>query len=292
MNNDKKVLACVDQSAYAESVTDYGTWAAKQLQAPLELLHVIDRHHRLENEQDHSGTIGLDAQENLLKKLSDEDEARSRAARESGRVHLNTLRQRALVAGTPVVDVRQRHGDLESTLADTQGDVRLFVLGRRGASVNKAADTTQRDLGRKLEWAVRSVTRPVLAVPQTFSQPSRVLFAFDGSSVTRQGVQTLAASPLLKGLPIHLLMAAKAGAQAVTKQLDEARKTLEAAGFAVSVDVRPGDPETVIASALKAEHCDLLVMGSYSHSPWRSLFVGSKTTDLLRSAAVATLLLR
>ncbi|MCV0437886.1 MAG: universal stress protein [Hydrogenophaga sp.] len=287
MNEDKKVLACVDQSPYAASVTDAATWAARQMQAPLELLHVIDRHPRLESGQDHSGAIGLGAQEALLQQLSDEDAVRTRAAREAGRVHLNGLRERALAAGAAVVDVRQRHGDLETTLAELQGDVRLFVLGRRGAS----AGATQRDLGRNLEWVVRSVDKPVLAVPDAFTAPTRVLFAFDGSRVTRQGIQMIAASPLLQGLPIHLLMAGKAQAQG-PKQLEDARAVLEAAGFAVSVGVQLGDPETVIAGAVQSLPCDLLVMGAYSHSPWRSLFVGSKTTDLLRSAAVPTLLLR
>lgn len=287
MNDDKKVLACVDQSKYAESVADYATWAAKRMQTPMELLHVIDRHPRLEAVQDHSGAIGLDAQENLLKQLSDEDETRTRAAREVGRVFLNGLRERAMASGAFVVDVRQRHGELETTLPELQGDVRLFVLGRRGAS----AQATQRDLGRNLEWVVRSVNKPVLAVPDAFREPSRVLYAFDGSSVTRQGIQMIAGSPLLKGLPIHLLMAGKAQAQG-PKQIEEARNVLEAVGFQVSMEVHLGDPETVIAEAMKSQQCDLLVMGAYSHSPWRSLFVGSKTTDLLRSAAVPTLLLR
>lgn len=120
MNDDNKILACVDQSSYAESVTDYATWAAKRLQAPMELLHVIDRHPRLEAVKDHSGAIGLDAQENLLKQLSDEDETRTRAAREVGRVFLNGQRERAMASGAPVVDVRQRHGELETTLAEIQ----------------------------------------------------------------------------------------------------------------------------------------------------------------------------
>lgn len=287
MNDDNKVLACVDQSNFAESVTDFATWAARRMQCPMELLHVIDRHPQLEAVKDHSGAIGLDAHESLLKQLSDEDGARTRAAREVGRMFLNRLREQAMTKGALVVDVRQRHGELETTLAELQDDVRLFVLGRRGAS----AKATQRDLGRNLEWAVRSVNKPVLAVPDAFREPTRVLYAFDGSSVTRQGIQMIAGSPLLKGRPIHLLMAGKPQAQG-PKQIEEARNVLAAAGFQITTEVRPGDPQTVIAEALKSHQCDLLVMGAYSHSPWRSLFVGSKTTDLLRSATVPTLLLR
>ena len=36
----------------------------------------------------------------------------------------------------------------------------------------------------------------------------------------------------------------------------------------------------------------MLIMGAYAHSPLRSLLFGSKTSDLLRSAKIPTLLLR
>ena len=287
MNDDKKVLACVDQSTFGQSVTDYATWASLSLQAPLELLHVLDRHPRLDAVQDRSGAIGMDAQEHLLKQLSDDDEARSRSAREVGRKYLNQLRQRALAAGASVIDVRQRHGDLAITLAELQDNVRLFVLGRRGVN----AETNQRDLGSNLEWAVRSVNQPVLAVPEVFKTPDSVLFAFDGSSLSRRGVQTIAASPLLQGLPIHLLMVGKTQSQG-TKPLEDAARTLRTAGFTVSIEMKPGDPETVIPEAVASKPFDLLVMGAYSHSPWRSLFMGSKTSDLLKKISTPILLLR
>ena len=53
-----------------------------------------------------------------------------------------------------------------------------------------------------------------------------------------------------------------------------------------------GDPETLIAQTIRDEGHDLLVMGAYSHSPLRALFLGSRTSDLLRSATVPALLLR
>ena len=76
MNDDKKVLACVDQSTFGQSVAEYATWASLRMEAPLELLHVLDRSARQDAAQDRSGAIGLGAQEHLLKQLSDDDEAR------------------------------------------------------------------------------------------------------------------------------------------------------------------------------------------------------------------------
>ena len=287
MDNERKVLACVDRSRFAQAVADAAAWAARQMGAPLEFLHVIDRHPPLRAAQDHSGAIGVDAQENLLRQLSEEDEARTREQRESARRFLDDLRQRARAAGADPVDVRLRHGALDETLHELQAQVRLCVLGRRGSS----AETTRRDLGRNVEWAVRAVDHPILAVTDGFAPPTRVLFAFDGSALTRRGVGVVAASPLLKGLPIHLLMAGKAQAQG-PKLLEAARQELEQVGFAATAQAVHGDPETLIAQTIRDEGHDLLVMGAYSHSPLRALFLGSRTSDLLRSATVPALLLR
>ena len=91
--NDNKVLACVDQSRFADCVADYAAWAARRMDAPLEFLHVIDRHPEKGSGDDHSGAIGIDAQEHLLSRLSAQDEARARNAREQGRVFLNPTPQ-------------------------------------------------------------------------------------------------------------------------------------------------------------------------------------------------------
>ena len=285
--DDEKVLACVDRSGFADHVTDCAAWAAGRLAAPLELLHIIDRQEARPAAGDHSGAIGIDAQANLLDKLSTEDEARTRAAREAGRALLTRLRERASAAGADPVDIRRRYGELEETLREQETGVRLMVLGRRG----EAAETTRRDLGRNVERVVRALHRPILAVTDDFSEPQRVMVAFDGGAVTRRGVEMLATSPLCRGLPILLLMSGKVSADGA-KRLERAEQRLAAAGLDVSAELVPGDAETVIAGTARDRRIDLLVMGAFGHSPLRSLLFGSKTADLLRSSRIPTLLLR
>src|SRR5690554_5779030 len=128
MRSENKVLACVDQSRYANHVADYAAWAARRMDAPLEFLHVIDSHPERATGDDHSGAIGIDARESLLARLAAEDEARARRAREQGRLFLKRLRERALARGVAQVDVRQRHGDLEETVVAQSQGVRLLVL--------------------------------------------------------------------------------------------------------------------------------------------------------------------
>lgn len=287
MNTHDKVMACVDQSHFADHVADYAAWAAQRLDAALELLHIIERHAEIATQADHSGAIGIDAQEMLLDELSHQDEARSKAARERGRVFLNRLRERALAAGVDNVDMRQRQGSLHDTLREQQADVSLFVLGRRGAS----AEHTQRDLGRNVESVVRNLNQPILTVTEDFRPPRSALIAFDGGRMSRRGVQLVARSTLLKGMTVHLLMSGKPRNEG-QKLLDAAHATLREAGFDGSAEMIAGDPETVIARQVQHHAIDMLVMGAYSHSPIRSLLVGSRTTDLLRAAKIPALLLR
>lgn len=287
MKNTNKVLACVDQSRFADHVADYAAWAAQRLDAPLEFLHVIERHPERSTGQDHSGAIGIDAQENLLDRLSAADEAHSRAAREQGRIFLNRLRQRASAAGVKQVDMRLRHGELEQTLAEQEEGVRLLVLARRGES----AEASQRALGRNVERVVRALRKPILTVTEGFKEPQRVMIAFDGGTVTRRGVHLVATSPLFHGLPIHLLMSGKDSANA-SRQLDWASTRLKDAGFEVSAVLTAADAHSAIARSVAEEAIDLLIMGAFGHSALRSLLFGSKTAELLRSSTIPTLLLR
>ena len=127
MKNQNKIMACVDPSRFADYVTDYAAWAAKKMHAPLELLHIIDSHPKTAANEDFSGTIGFDEQEDLLKSLSEQDASRNKMAREKGRLFLNQLRLRAIDSGVTETDVRQRHGSLVESLVEQMAHVHLVV---------------------------------------------------------------------------------------------------------------------------------------------------------------------
>lgn len=287
MNKGNKVLACVDRSQYAEYVADYGAWAAKRMGLSLEFLHVIDRHPELASGEDRSGAIGVNAQANLLDRLSAQDELKAKEAREQGRLFLAELRNRVKNSALESVDVRQRNGELEQTLAEQEKHVQLMVLGRRGESTQ----ATNRDLGRNVERVLRALHKPVLTVTDPFKEPKRVLIAYDGGSASRKGVELVATSPLFRGLSVVLLMSGRPSS-AGNKQLDWAKGRLSEAGFDAQALSIFGDAEIVIAKTIKDCDIDLLVMGAFGHSMLRRLFFGSKTAELLRASPIPTLLLR
>lgn len=283
MNN---VLACIDGSPQAAAVCDCAAWASLQLDAPLTLLHVLDQQ-QYPTAGNLSGIIGLGSREYLLEELAALDEKRSKLALEEGRMMLDAAKQRVVTAGVMQPDVRQRHGDLVESLRELESDTPLLVIGKQGED----SGTELQLIGSQLESVIRTLHRPILVTPASFSVPTSVMLAFDGSATTRRGVEMLASSPLVKGIPIHLVMVGEDTGDS-RALLESARDALTAAGFEVHIAIRAGEVEPTL-HAYQAEHgIGLLVMGAYGHSRIRQFLVGSTTTRMIRSTTTPLLLLR
>ncbi|MGE3349274.1 MAG: universal stress protein [Ramlibacter sp.] len=290
MTTDKKVLACVAPGPLADRVTDAAAWAATRLAAPLELLHVLERHPEVATGDDHSGAIGVDAQQALLAQLSEKDAQQSRTAREQGRLFLNRLRERARASGVEAPDVRQRHGTLGATLLELEGAAQLIVLGRVGQHGTPGGAPGQPP-GHHGDFALKALKAPVLWAADDFRAPARVLLALDDGQMAPKLVAQVAASFLFKGLQIQLLMTGPARADA-PRELASTQASLVAAGLELSAALVPGDAAATVAQALKTHHADLLVLGAHARSPWRRLLQRDPTRALLRAACVSILLLR
>ncbi|MDP2109647.1 MAG: universal stress protein [Thiobacillus sp.] len=281
-----QVIACIDGSSITLAVCDYAAWASRRLDAPLDFLHVLGRS-EYPVPTDLSGNIGLGSREHLLQELAELDEKRGRVALEQGRLMLEAAKERAIADGVPNPTSRQRHGELVDTLIEFEHDIRLLVMGRQG----EHGDSAGEHIGSHLENVVRTLHRPILVIPSDYTEPQRILIAFDGSATTRKAVEMVAASPLFRGLPCHLVMVGEDRADS-RESLDWARTHLETAGFDVTAEILPGEVEAVLC-AYRTEHAiDLIVMGAYGHSRIREFLVGSSTTRLIRQSSVPLLLLR
>ena len=281
------VIACIDGSPASPAVCDYAAWSSLRMQAPLVLLHVLDKGEFPSDTRNLSGNIGFGARESLLNELSELDAKRNKLALEQGRLMLEEAFERVKAVGIADADRRQRHGNLLETLIDLQDETRLLVMGKQG----EHTDSLGEQIGSHIESVVRTVHRPVLVTTAEYTEPKKIMIAFDGSATTKKCVEMVAASPLFKGLPCHLVMV---GAQTGDHQaqLDAAREQLEAAGFDTVASIHAGEVEHVLCSYRKEHHIDLIVMGAYGHSRIRQFLVGSTTANVVRHANVPVLLLR
>jgi nucleotide-binding universal stress UspA family protein len=288
MPTQPKVLACIDPRGNTDAVIDWSAWAALRLDAPLEFLHVLERHPERAAVSDFSGAIGPDAQASLLQTLSEEDERSSRALRDSGRALLAHARERAQAAGVTRLDARLRHGEFVATAVELQDGVGLFVLGEH----HHASGVTRVHRDHHLEQVIRGVRGAVLvATTEAFAAPERVVVAYDGSAGARRALGALAAHPLVAGLPVHVAMVAPdtPGAQ---QQLREAVASLAAVGVGAHGELQPGEPQDMLPALVARQAPALLVMGAYGHSRLRQWLLGSTTSTLLRLSDVPVLILR
>jgi nucleotide-binding universal stress UspA family protein len=281
-----QVMACIDGSPAAPAVCDYAAWASLRLGAPLCFLHVLDQV-QYPQRSDLSGNIGLGSREHLLEELAALDEQRGKLALEQGHHLLEAAKARASADGVANPQLRQRHGDLVDSLVELQQDIRLLVIGRQG----EASASLGQQVGSHLENVIRTLQRPILVSCGEFKAPQNYMFAYDGSATARKGIEMIAASPLLKGLPCHLLMVG-ADSNDAREQLKAAEQVLQGSASEVHLAIRAGEVEPTL-HAYQAEHgIDLLAMGAYGHSRIRQFLVGSTTTHLLRSSESPLLILR
>lgn len=281
------VYACIDGSRAMLGVCDYAAWAAGRLSAPLTLLHALD-HGPAIAETDLSGNIGLGSREYLLQELADLDEKRARLMREQGDLLLEKAGKRVTAAGTPHSQSLQHHGRLPETLHELSADIRLLVMGRQGLASD---DNLGAHVGSQLESVIRTISRPTLVVTGEFEPPTSVLLAFDDGPSTRKCVELLATSPLVRGLPIHLLMVGS-GTPKEQAAITAAQEHLQQTGLEVVAEVRAGDVEDTLLDYAQEHDIGLLVMGAYGHSRIRQFFVGSTTTKMLGRSTRPLLLLR
>ncbi|WP_240616669.1 universal stress protein [Marinobacter fuscus] len=281
-----KVVACIDGSRAAPAVCDYAAWASRHMNTPLMLLHVLSEDH-YPAEPDLAGNIGLGSREQLLDELAELDRKRAKLALEHGHHLLDEAEARVQQAGIAETIKRQRHDKLAEALTALEGDTRLFVMGLHGES------SSDRDvhIGSQLETVIRSVHRPVLLVPDDYSEPRSAMVAFDGSATAFKGINMIAASPVLRGMPLHLVMVGEDTAE-TRQQLESAKDVLAGLGVEITAAIRQGDVEPTLHAYQDEHDIDMLVMGAYGHSRIRQFLVGSTTTTMLKTARKPLVILR
>ncbi len=284
------VLACLDGSRYTASVADYAARAANRLGIGVELLHVLDRIPDLGPAADISGHMTSDMADSLIEEYTRIDEPRFRQMQQQAREMLDEAAERVRRAGVPVVQERLVYGSLIDQLGEHEENARLVIIGKRGESDLHAT----MHLGSNLQRVVRASRRPTMIVPPGLRPLRQFVVAYDGGPSSRKAIDMLTQETLLLEAECHLLMVSPGDDEHVAR-LDEAAERLRAAGYRVNarlVKAEPGHPDESIISVVERTSADLLVMGAYSHSRFRSLILGSTTNALLRACTVPVLVVR
>jgi nucleotide-binding universal stress UspA family protein len=279
----KSVLTCIDGSTYINSVCHHAYWIAQQLNCGVTLLHVQSS--QFEPNADLSGALALDAHNALIEQLAQIDEARGKIEREKGKIVLDHAKN--LLAGTSVpVATLHRWGALVDTLTELEALAHVIVIGKRGEQAQHATNY----LGSNLERVVRSAHVPVLVAGPEFTAVRRIAIAYDGGLSAHKALDFIINHPMLHTCDIHLVMV---DADVQQRQSgDVALARLHDRQIIAHLHHVNGRADEAITAFVRTHDIQLLLMGAYSHSPLRALFIGSTTTSILMNCPSSVLLFR
>lgn len=280
------ITACIDGSKISAYVCDAAAWLGQALDAPVKLLHVLEKTSVPVNDN-LSGTIGLGSREHLLEEMTALDEQRSKLALEHGKHMLEDAKQRVQGLGVDNVELQQRHGELIEALLSSEDKTRVFVLGKLGED----HDLTSQRIGAHLENIVRAVHTPILVTVGEFKAPQSYMIAYDGSQSADEALAKFAESPLLKEFSGHLVMVGAENSEH-QKQLEVAKSILEKSGRMITANLIQGPVQDALKEYRDNNGIQLMVMGAYGHSRFREFFVGSQTSKMIARSPIPLLLLR
>ena len=280
----KNIIACIDGSPMTLATCEASAWVASKINAPLILLHALDKTTR-PVVSELSGQIGLGSQEELLNELAKLDEARSKVALKHGKQLLEEAAEWVMNKGITHVEQLQRHGSLLESLIDLENELRVLVIGKLGEEQD-----SNKTIGSQLESVIRSIKSHTLVVNAPFSIPTSYLIAFDGSPTSEKLIEKAINTPLLLGLDCHLVMVDDFAEKSAA--FEKAAIKLKNAGLSVHEDILSGSVDDALLKYQKDHQIGMMVMGAYGHSTLRQFFLGSNTTKVLIKSEVPLLLIR
>ncbi|GLR73567.1 universal stress protein [Aliivibrio sifiae] len=280
----KNIIACIDGSPMTLATCEASAWVASKINAPLILLHALDKTTR-PVVSELSGQIGLGSQEELLNELAELDEVRSKVALKHGKQLLEEAAEWIMKEGITNVEQLQRHGSLLESLIDLENELRVLVIGKLGEEQG-----SNKTIGSQLESVIRSIKSHTLVVNTPFSIPTSYLIAFDGSPTSEKLIEKAINTPLLLGLDCHLVMVDDFAEKSAA--FEKAAIKLKNAGLSVHEDILSGSVDDALLKYQKDHQIGMMVMGAYGHSTLRQFFLGSNTTKVLIKSEVPLLLIR
>jgi len=283
----KKLLVCIDGSAYAESTMSCAAWLAKMLDASIEGLYVSDlRQFEWSIMTDLSGCLGIEPYQGVLAQLQQMENQKAALLEENSRLFFKDagLEQRFHFRHTTGLVV-EHLGEFE----EEKDAPDMVILGKRGENADAAAG----HLGTTMERVVRASKKPCLVAPLRFREVRKMVLAYDGGTSCQKALRFLIDHAAFHAIELHVVTVNEGhDDQQADALLEEAVTILKQANIPVVAEVLHGLAEETIADYVDSQGIDFLIMGAYGHSRIRYLIIGSTTTDLIRRCHVPVLLFR
>jgi hypothetical protein len=216
------VLACIDGSAYTDSVCDYAAWLADLTDGEIRLLHVQD---------------GARARKGAAPPL---------------RLGLERMAEHGVAVAEAELDSGSLVGRCVGRAAAGAADV--IVVGKRGFD----SHPDSRALGHHVAALIGETDRPVLLASRTFLPIARTVCLLDADLNHRRTVEFLGAWPRLAELEAEVVIATRRGEDGSAK-VDWARQRL-AAHSADVFQIEAGGVDRSAAEVMESRGADLIIV--------------------------------
>jgi hypothetical protein len=221
------VLACVDNSEYANSVSDHAGWFASHPEVGVDVLHVLEN----------SSTGGEVTDPGIA---AQGDKIVSRA--------VSRLREE----GVGPIAFETRNGSLFDIAS--KHDAGPIVMGKRGADSNGGRGR----LGSQAHAMVSGSDRPVCLAPKVFLPIHRAFVLLDADLSHRSALEFVAADFRLAALPLDVAVVSKPG-QDPDPKVEWARAMLSACSAEIFPLVNTSFDDAV-ALCMEARGADLMIL--------------------------------
>jgi len=225
-----RVLACVDNSVYANSVCDHAGWFASDPNIGVEVLHVVEA----------SSSSAAESSITVNDRASVADPLIARA--------VWRLREEGV---GPITSTSMTGSFVESAV---QHDADMIVMGKRG----NVSQTERRRLGSSVDAMVRRTAKPVCLAPKYFLPIHRALVLLDADLTHRAAVEFILSDSRLSALPVDVVVSARADEDADAK-VGWARSALSALGASVFSFEADGLDDAV-AAYMQSRGADLVIV--------------------------------
>lgn len=276
----KSITVGVDGSDHSRSAIKYACWLARQFDAKVTALHVVDIV-SIEGSffHDISGSLGFEPYLDFTSKMRE-------ALHERGNVLLEEASQACTAEGVRS-DTALQVGIVPSEICDRAREADVVVVGNRG--VNQRFSTGL--LGGVTESVTRQCSRPVLVTPLEFRAPRSPLLAYDGSERASAAMHVAAEVCSQLGLPLAVLTICRDREQG-DRVLDQARRYLASYSLEANTRAVDGHAYERIPEEIETRAYDLVFMGSHGHGRVMEFVLGSTTEYVLRNVPCPVFLSR
>lgn len=275
------ILCCVDKENYSEAVCDYGVYFSDITKSPLKFLNIVE-HNNSSKELDLSGNIALGAKDDLLEKLSTDEENSNKISIKKSRELLQNLETKAKKTIQTDVSISLIHGEVVQSLIELKDDIKIALLG--------ISSTKESKIGENIKEVIRNIHKPVFLINQEFTQPKKILIAYNGSNESKELLKIIASNPLFEDVQRTIINNNKD--ITTSKQLlKEAKNIFNSQNISIETQSLQTDKKEIL-NYCKNNNFDLLVMGAYSHSRLKEFVFGSFTSYMLENCNKPILLFK